>query len=750
MNDHFTEALQKMMLSQQPRSHRHRLTRKEHLQIHEKGVAGVRKILAAGRFQLSQTFANRAPHSSKASLANLQRITLSQLTQDTVHYGCVLVCRTVVAPVKYTAVQVVVEDPIVNGPRTPKEDVVVDRLSLYNFVDFTGVREDTSEWLPVGTRLLIKEPYYKVASDGVPMIRCDNPGDVVLVPNEEVDRPLLAGLRWADTLPIVYGPIGNRSGESAEGLKRNGNEQFGRKEYVAAIASYTRALEVEPGSAIVLSNRAQAYLKLEQFQQALDDVEAALKIDDGSVKTRLRYAKALYGSRKYEEASVVLQKLVQLDAKITEINELHLKAQGRIAEQHHGQYKMFDIFQEARTTHPPYLDHADHVGPVRITAIPGKGRGIVTTRDVLEGTLILCSKAYAVVFEDELDANLIKISIDHSDKSMTNTPHIVARIAKRIQKEPWTAKELYELHAGPDIPPMEFVDGEVPQIDIERIKNIVRANNFQPDDAFYPQAPSNDKSSATKSRDDFQSGTGLWILPSLLNHSCVPNAIYIIVGDLLFVRAMQNIPKDNEVCVPYLPCTNTYNERVKKLKARSFRCSCQLCVFERAHPSHARETRQRLLKEHERLRDRIRTGDPAMIPPLTNIIAQLRDTYPPLPTTSLLLSPTTLPPHQLRLGLIHPLISLYHLRASSGDFESAVAILRDVFEMQPRCGDLTVNRVDIAMAIARMCDALGEEMEKRRWMRVSENECEIIYGEGEGKRVWREVFSKDVEMMGSD
>jgi glutamine phosphoribosylpyrophosphate amidotransferase len=42
------------------------------------------------------------------------------------------------------------------------------------------------------------------------------------------------------------------------------------------------------------------------------------------------------------------------------------------------------------------LDCADYVGPVRVEQVPGKGRGLVATRDVAAGELVLAVKADAV------------------------------------------------------------------------------------------------------------------------------------------------------------------------------------------------------------------------------------------------------------------------------------------------------------------------------------------------------------------
>jgi hypothetical protein len=55
-----------------------------------------------------------------------------------------------------------------------------------------------------------------------------------------------------------------------------------------------------------------------------------------------------------------------------------------------------------RSSSWPYFGHlfkhdvADYVGPVEIVDIPGKGKCLIVTANVREGTLMLASKAFAV------------------------------------------------------------------------------------------------------------------------------------------------------------------------------------------------------------------------------------------------------------------------------------------------------------------------------------------------------------------
>ncbi len=70
-------------------------------------------------------------------------------------------------------------------------------------------------------------------------------------------------------------------------LKNKGNDQLKIGHFLQAIGFYSKALEFSPTNAIILSNRAQAYIKVENYGLAMADASAALESDP-------KYAKAYY------------------------------------------------------------------------------------------------------------------------------------------------------------------------------------------------------------------------------------------------------------------------------------------------------------------------------------------------------------------------------------------------------------------------------------------------------------------------
>lgn len=75
-----------------------------------------------------------------------------------------------------------------------------ERLALYGFAPNlqTGRLVDADAALPVGTTLAIKDPFLKLGMDGLPLLRVDNPNDVLLLGGSDV---LLQGVTWSEEPP---------------------------------------------------------------------------------------------------------------------------------------------------------------------------------------------------------------------------------------------------------------------------------------------------------------------------------------------------------------------------------------------------------------------------------------------------------------------------------------------------------------------------------------------------------------------
>ncbi|XP_021748004.1 histone-lysine N-methyltransferase ASHR1-like isoform X2 [Chenopodium quinoa] len=75
-------------------------------------------------------------------------------------------------------------------------------------------------------------------------------------------------------------------------------------------------------------------------------------------------------------------------------------------------------------------------------------------------------------------------------------------------------------------------------------------------------------------------GIGLYPVISIINHSCLPNAVLMFEGKQAVVRAVQPIPKGTEVLISYIETAGSTMTRQKALKEQYFfSCSCPRCII---------------------------------------------------------------------------------------------------------------------------------------------------------------------------
>ena len=100
--------------------------------------------------------------------------------------------------------------------------------------------------------------------------------------------------------------------ERFEELKQIGNNFFKNARYSEAVASYTEALALDPRSAIILSNRSAAHLKLENYGFAEADATRAIEADRSYIKGYYRRGSAYFSMGKLKEAIADLKAVCRI------------------------------------------------------------------------------------------------------------------------------------------------------------------------------------------------------------------------------------------------------------------------------------------------------------------------------------------------------------------------------------------------------------------------------------------------------
>ena len=120
------------------------------------------------------------PVASKASttpFGKLRHISVAHLELGRRNKGCRIEGAVCCVPFRGTAIEFVLAE----------DERKAVKVSAYNLLPVSAPTAQVRRLLPVGTRLAVKEPYYKSFRDGTSGIRVDNPADIVFLVDSERD-----------------------------------------------------------------------------------------------------------------------------------------------------------------------------------------------------------------------------------------------------------------------------------------------------------------------------------------------------------------------------------------------------------------------------------------------------------------------------------------------------------------------------------------------------------------------------------
>jgi len=111
--------------------------------------------------------------------------------------------------------------------------------------------------------------------------------------------------------------------EQALNEKRKGNEAFVKNKFIEAINHYTNALDLvadikdfdNTQRSVLYANKAECYIRLTRYKEAIPCCESAIKYDTSNIKARFRRAKANEKLSKYKDSLRDLQYVIKKDSK---------------------------------------------------------------------------------------------------------------------------------------------------------------------------------------------------------------------------------------------------------------------------------------------------------------------------------------------------------------------------------------------------------------------------------------------------
>jgi tetratricopeptide (TPR) repeat protein len=227
---------------------------------------------------------------------------------------------------------------------------------------------------------------------GNAMVRVDSPSDAVFL---EPGDPLLSEVKWVFSSPAAVLP-------PSFDHKAHGNSLLKKKKYLLAIKAYSDGLAASPSDEqklLLLVQRSQAHLHLNAFASAYRDSTSVLDLLDNDVnsppqtksKAVLRQARALEGLKKYDLALEAYEKVLSVDADSSGGKDGKKRTEKMLRESKTGDYD-WSVLEKGKVAKEGHsFDIGDFMGPIKVVELSerGGGRGVVTTRDVDAGELLL-------------------------------------------------------------------------------------------------------------------------------------------------------------------------------------------------------------------------------------------------------------------------------------------------------------------------------------------------------------------------
>ncbi|KAF7667134.1 hypothetical protein LDENG_00077950 [Lucifuga dentata] len=101
--------------------------------------------------------------------------------------------------------------------------------------------------------------------------------------------------------------------KKANALKDKGNEAYAQADYETAVKYYSDGLAELRDMQPLYTNRAQAYIKVGKYKEAISDCEWALKCNERCIKAYLHMGKAYLALKNYNESRHCFEKIVEIE-----------------------------------------------------------------------------------------------------------------------------------------------------------------------------------------------------------------------------------------------------------------------------------------------------------------------------------------------------------------------------------------------------------------------------------------------------
>ncbi|XXH04399.1 hypothetical protein Hte_010813 [Hypoxylon texense] len=558
-------------------------------------------------------------------IQGLKPLVISRMTLENHHRGYQVLIHVLTPPDRINAITAIVED----------EEGTAVLLQLYSQPDETIVKKENV--LKAGDVCIIKEPFFKVTTAGTYSLRVDHVSDIIWLQDTDYRIPL----DWRKRILSLD--------ESSKEIRLQGNAAVGKQNWGEAESLYTNAIrtaETSEEKQLAHLNRSLVNLHLGRLEKALDDARRGGGSDNPpSEKALFREARALYSLGKFSPCLEKFSALVRSYPNNSDARAEIQRVKQRILEEETGSYQFDSMYKQAKAT-PPLIDCATYAVPVAVRDSAGRGKGLFTTKPVKAGELLLCEKAFGYSYAGDdspigRSNMIILMNLNSKSMCMGGQANLITQVVQKIYHNHAGSGVFTDLHHGDYNAVTTSKVDRNPVVDTFLVTKIIGLNCFGAPRTSYNSIKAlwdGLRSEREKEREAYTT-CGVWPLASRINHSCVPNCRRSFLGDMLIVRACEDMEAGTELRFPYQypDPDETYEQVQKKFGNWGFACDCALCLDRKRTPRSTvreRKTLQQSLKQVLKP-----TASAAQVTRAAKILETLEKTYaatqdaatPPLP-----------------------------------------------------------------------------------------------------------------------
>ena len=450
-------------------------------------------------------------------------------------------------------------------------------IAVYNYENYYGTKDydQLSYIFQKGKYIIVLEPFYKMFGSGEDGIRIEDPNEIIIFDDKE----------WMDKFINVenkeesFRLLNDENDKNYDSLYKEANKSFAIENYKMALVHFIKLKTIKPEEKEFDMKIIECYFNIPYYSKVIEKCDELLDENDLKNEKYILNAlafklKSLLKLKKVTEAKNIIDNkkylIIKNESQFFEIEEEIKRKIKNIK----GEFDLGELYEKSKDNFN--IDIGEYISnKIEIKSDKIKGISIYAKEKINKGEIIVVSKAIiADNLKNEKNKKNMYLQYDNPDKeeyektgkilTYKENNELQNKLSYNISNYPEDYNEFLYLFDGRNSNQNLKDRLKIKEIDLKKIQRIFKFN------------------SKILIFNDIPLSEGIWLYPSLFNHSCIPNCFQFGFGDILIITAINDIEKNNELTINYLNNDIPFDMRQNILKEKyDFNCNCELCNYEK-------------------------------------------------------------------------------------------------------------------------------------------------------------------------